>query len=382
MPPRRPCCAATEPVARGHDRRWTAPTSRDPRRTQVLDAARALVADRSRTAPAEVEAARRVPARPARRARRRRLPADAAAAQPRRGRRRPAGRAAVVRDAGRCRRLGGLDGDDRRQRVDRPRRAAPRHVRRALRETTDVVVAGAFAPSGSIIPVDGGYRVTGRWGFVSGCEHATWLYGNCVEATADGVPQLRIAVFAPDQVQIEDTWTVLGLLRDRKPPHPRHRRSCTGRPDPASAGRRAVPRRAGGPHPAAFAARADPSPAWRSASRRGRWPTPSPRPASKVPLLARRTGMRRPGVPGRPGDGRHGPAGGPRAAVRVGRGGVGDRRGRRAVHAAATGAGPGGRGLGDEAGGGGRRDGLPQRRRDRGLPELPTAAPPARRPRR
>ena len=53
--------------------------------------------------------------------------------------------------------------------------------------------------------------MTGRWGFVSGCEHATWLYGNAVEATADGVPQLRIAVFAPDEVEIEDTWTVLGL---------------------------------------------------------------------------------------------------------------------------------------------------------------------------
>jgi indole-3-acetate monooxygenase len=75
----------------------------------------------------------------------------------------------------------------------------------------DVVVAGAFAPGGSISPADGEYRVTGRWGFVSGCEHATWLYGNAVEATADGVPQLRIAVFTPDEVQIEDTWTVLGL---------------------------------------------------------------------------------------------------------------------------------------------------------------------------
>lgn len=75
----------------------------------------------------------------------------------------------------------------------------------------DVVVAGAFAPGGSISSADGGYRVTGRWGFVSGCEHATWLYGNAVEAMVDGVPQLRIAVFAPDEVQIEDTWTVLGL---------------------------------------------------------------------------------------------------------------------------------------------------------------------------
>jgi alkylation response protein AidB-like acyl-CoA dehydrogenase len=75
----------------------------------------------------------------------------------------------------------------------------------------DVVVAGAFNPTGSIAAVDGGYLVNGRWGFASGCEHADWLFGNCVEGVADGIPQLRVAVFSPDQVVIEDTWRVAGL---------------------------------------------------------------------------------------------------------------------------------------------------------------------------
>ncbi|HMG41513.1 MAG TPA: acyl-CoA dehydrogenase family protein [Acidimicrobiales bacterium] len=75
----------------------------------------------------------------------------------------------------------------------------------------DVVVAGAISPSGSIAPDDGGYRVSGRWGFASGCEHADVLYGNCIEGVVDGEPQLRIAVFSPDQVVIEDTWRVSGL---------------------------------------------------------------------------------------------------------------------------------------------------------------------------
>jgi alkylation response protein AidB-like acyl-CoA dehydrogenase len=73
-----------------------------------------------------------------------------------------------------------------------------------------VVVAGAFAPTGSLTAVDGGYHMTGRWGFVSGCEHARWLYANGVEQTGDG-PRLRTAVLGPDQVEIEDTWTVSGL---------------------------------------------------------------------------------------------------------------------------------------------------------------------------
>jgi alkylation response protein AidB-like acyl-CoA dehydrogenase len=74
-----------------------------------------------------------------------------------------------------------------------------------------VIMAGVFSPSGSISREGGGYRVTGRWSFASGCEHADWLFGNCVEGMLDGHPQLRMAVFSPDQVVIEDTWTVSGL---------------------------------------------------------------------------------------------------------------------------------------------------------------------------
>jgi alkylation response protein AidB-like acyl-CoA dehydrogenase len=74
----------------------------------------------------------------------------------------------------------------------------------------DVITAGVFNPSATITPVDGGYRVSGRWAFASGCQHAHWVFGNCIEA-ADGPPQLRIALFAPEEISIEDTWTVSGL---------------------------------------------------------------------------------------------------------------------------------------------------------------------------
>jgi alkylation response protein AidB-like acyl-CoA dehydrogenase len=75
----------------------------------------------------------------------------------------------------------------------------------------DAIVAGAFNPTGSISSVDGGYRVDGRWAFASGCEHADWIYGNCIEGVdADG-PVLRGAVFSPDDITIEDTWYVSGL---------------------------------------------------------------------------------------------------------------------------------------------------------------------------
>jgi alkylation response protein AidB-like acyl-CoA dehydrogenase len=87
----------------------------------------------------------------------------------------------------------------------------PRATFDAMFAVEDPIFAGAFNPSGSIDGLDGGYRVNGRWSFASGCEHADWIWGNCVEGVVDGAPQLRIALFSPDQVVIEDTWNVSGL---------------------------------------------------------------------------------------------------------------------------------------------------------------------------
>jgi indole-3-acetate monooxygenase len=78
----------------------------------------------------------------------------------------------------------------------------------------DVKVGGGIAPAGIAVPADGGYRVTGRWGFVSGCQHCDWMYGNCIEQGATGnggMPPLRIALFRAGEVEIEDTWSVSGL---------------------------------------------------------------------------------------------------------------------------------------------------------------------------
>ncbi|MFG3686590.1 acyl-CoA dehydrogenase family protein [Micromonospora sp. NPDC047740] len=83
----------------------------------------------------------------------------------------------------------------------------------------DVVVAGGFAALGRAELADGGFQVSGRWGFASGCRHADWIFGNCL-VTADGQPlpgadgqppETRSMLFAADRVTVVDTWHVLGL---------------------------------------------------------------------------------------------------------------------------------------------------------------------------
>ncbi|MGQ0805739.1 MAG: acyl-CoA dehydrogenase family protein [Actinomycetota bacterium] len=71
----------------------------------------------------------------------------------------------------------------------------------------NVVTGGALAPRGNGRAVDGGYRVTGRWPFVSGVEHCSWLTGGFLDEDGD----FRMAYFPASDVEIIDTWDVSGL---------------------------------------------------------------------------------------------------------------------------------------------------------------------------
>ena len=82
----------------------------------------------------------------------------------------------------------------------------------------DLVTAGWIAPGGQGEVTDGGYRLSGRWSFGSGCQHADVFVGGFLVSDAgvprfgpDGRPELRVAVFDPSAVEIHDTWHTTGL---------------------------------------------------------------------------------------------------------------------------------------------------------------------------
>jgi alkylation response protein AidB-like acyl-CoA dehydrogenase len=79
------------------------------------------------------------------------------------------------------------------------------------------MMMGVGTPVGRADKVSGGYRVTGRWPFASGCQNAQWIAGHCV-VWQDGKPLMsnegpatRFVVLPADQWRIEDTWHASGL---------------------------------------------------------------------------------------------------------------------------------------------------------------------------
>jgi alkylation response protein AidB-like acyl-CoA dehydrogenase len=87
----------------------------------------------------------------------------------------------------------------------------PAEVQHEVWDGNPLAVASAsFAPSGSAGPVPGGHRLSGRWGFASGCDHAQWVLLGSM-AKGSGAPESRMFLLPMGEVQIVDDWNVMGL---------------------------------------------------------------------------------------------------------------------------------------------------------------------------
>jgi 3-hydroxy-9,10-secoandrosta-1,3,5(10)-triene-9,17-dione monooxygenase len=76
----------------------------------------------------------------------------------------------------------------------------------------DARVAGVLAPSTDIERVDGGYVVSGKWAWSSGCLHATWALTGVMQQAEDGTPiDIGLVLMPMSELSIEDTWFVAGM---------------------------------------------------------------------------------------------------------------------------------------------------------------------------
>src|SRR5919106_5655079 len=84
----------------------------------------------------------------------------------------------------------------------------------------DTVIAGTALPGGGqAVPVAGGYRVSGRWRFGSGCQESSWMLGSFQildgsqpRRNPEGTSVYWRGVFPRSEAQVvEGSWDVSGL---------------------------------------------------------------------------------------------------------------------------------------------------------------------------
>ena len=81
------------------------------------------------------------------------------------------------------------------------------------------VLAWGIDVGSHAVAVDGGYRLTGNWSYVSGIHHATWLGGDSRVVHADGTPHLTptgapqtlTLLFPVAAATVREVWNVVGL---------------------------------------------------------------------------------------------------------------------------------------------------------------------------
>ena len=79
-------------------------------------------------------------------------------------------------------------------------------------QNPDAHLAGVLAPSATSIREDGGWRVSGRWGFASGCRYADWVIVGfpAVDDAGDPLGDRSALIPARDWT-VDDTWFVAGM---------------------------------------------------------------------------------------------------------------------------------------------------------------------------
>lgn len=94
----------------------------------------------------------------------------------------------------------------------------PKEAAEAIFADPDMILANSTRPTGQAVVVGGGYRVTGRWALVSGCQLSKWFILMCLvhenekpRLTPSGMPEARFMLCPASDCKIIDTWTVGGL---------------------------------------------------------------------------------------------------------------------------------------------------------------------------
>lgn len=77
---------------------------------------------------------------------------------------------------------------------------------------TKVRLSSSYAPTGKAVIADGGFMLSGKWSFSSGCDHCSWvLLGGLVFNAEGQVVDFRTFMVPREKYQIVDVWNTVGL---------------------------------------------------------------------------------------------------------------------------------------------------------------------------
>ncbi|MEU7592575.1 acyl-CoA dehydrogenase family protein [Streptomyces sp. NPDC039022] len=76
----------------------------------------------------------------------------------------------------------------------------------------DAWLCGSLNPTaGEVEPVDGGVRLTGRWGYASGCAHSRWAMVLATGTAPDGGRSVHGLTVPMSDLTIDEDWWVAGM---------------------------------------------------------------------------------------------------------------------------------------------------------------------------
>ncbi|MFY7836810.1 MAG: flavin-dependent monooxygenase [Novosphingobium sp.] len=81
-------------------------------------------------------------------------------------------------------------------------------------EDTSTLVSSSYQPVGKVTPVEGGFRLSGRWGFSTGSVHCKWVVLGALVPPSEpgGAPDMRAFLLPRADYTIDtDSWHVFGL---------------------------------------------------------------------------------------------------------------------------------------------------------------------------
>lgn len=95
---------------------------------------------------------------------------------------------------------------------------APEHAQDIYGDP-NTITGGVFAPMGRAVADGDDFIVSGRWSWGSGSANCSWLCGGAMifddgelRRLPSGRPDARMMIFPADEVELIDTWQVMGLM--------------------------------------------------------------------------------------------------------------------------------------------------------------------------